>query len=294
MNLQEQILQLRSLKTLLEEKENELTIIKEIQDDFDTDLEEAKQKNLPQPPTYPQCPKEFYEIPKEIEPEGGSPVALLLGPIGWGLNAAANKEKKRIQEMNAKIDRENAINRALYEKQMKQYEEDVRNYEYRLKQYTEDKTKVMNINIDLFMKRNAHRITERKNHEEKVKQLDIKIKESTILSNNDKNLELVRFVLDKLESSRADSLMMALNLYDDHKRKEYEFETRLKIDSDNRRWQMEQQRFENELRKREENERRMNQWAYEREMRDIQRDRLREEKRQADELEQIRKMAEKY
>ena len=113
-----------------------------------------------------------------------------------------------------------------------------------------------------------------------------KIAEYDILPDSDKDSEIVDFVIKKLSTNRADSIMMALNMYDDEKRKNEEFKARLQMDAFNR-------RMEADERSRRDAEMQREMREHNRKMESLERDRLWEERRAADELAEIRKAAEK-
>ena len=100
----------------------------------------------------------------------------------------------------------------IYDIAMEQYKEDLENYD-RICDETIEKAVVE------FIEKNEYRLDEIEELKKKAEDLEKQIADIKVIADKDKNLSLVTFVLDKLESYRADSLMMALNLYDAQKSK---------------------------------------------------------------------------
>lgn len=278
----------------------------EMKQSYDKDYRACDWQGLPPMPKKPSEPRKPSMTP-HVEANKRAytllysvPIAFLLLLINEGMFLIApvclvlllpihliiRKKKKEVMLQNQRIDEKNAQLKKEYDKACAEHEKKIEAYSKEFKQYELSKNEKIKANRENFIRDNAGRVQELEQMKAQIAQLENNIANCNILSAQDKNLRVVGFVLDKLESGRADSLMMALNMYDDNKRKNDEFQTRLMIDENNR-------RMERDRQMRAEAEARREAAAFASEMRSIERDRLREQKRAADELEEIRKLAEK-
>ena len=216
MELQEQIAELRKLQTLLISKEYAESQAKIKKESYNKDIDEYTKKKLPPMPEQPKAPV-LYEKPlKENTQTPTSPLTYLFG-FGFYVNSYKKKKSKEIDRENQEIAEDNRKLRLQYEQEMKiydiameQYKEDLENYD-RICDETIEKAVVE------FMEKNEYRLDEIDELKTEAEKLGEQIAAIKVLADKDKHLSLVTFVLDKLESYRADSLMMALNLYDAQK-----------------------------------------------------------------------------
>lgn len=253
---------------------------------FKQDMEAYSTKNLPVAPQKPKEPK-MPTMPKPTD-KGDGMVNPALFLVGLGVFAmAANKKKKKDAEAQDKKNWDDYYARkAQYDKDYPKYCRDLEAYNKDSKEYEAAKEKKIAENIEEFKRINSSRTEEMNKILADMAVCSKRIADNKVLPDADKNSDLVEFVIKKLSTNRADSLMMALNMYDEEKRKDREFKARLEFDAFNR-------RMESEERSRREAEIQREQREHNRKMESLAKDRLWEERRAADELAEIRKAAEK-
>lgn len=290
MDLNSQIVQLRELLKLLVKCEQLTEKAEALEEAYQDDMESCARNNLPVAPKMPKKPSS-PKLTAHVEVDKPAYIVMYLMGIGClvlllPFHIIIKKKKAEARRENERIDRENNHRKEEYDRACAEYESALAHYEKARKAFEADKNQRIQNNRDAFVRDNAYRIKELNQVKAQIDDLKGAIAQSTILADRDKTVEVVLFVLDKLESNRADSLMAALNLYDENKRKNSEFQARLMIEQTNH-------QIERDRQIREETNRRMEAMAFANEMRSIEKERLREQKRAADAIEEIRKMADK-
>lgn len=281
---------LRELYHWIVERETLDYEVKEMERSYDKDYRACDWQGLPPMPKKPSEPRKPSMTPHVEVNKPGYTIMYLIG-IGCLIlllpfHIIIKKKKNEAIEENRRIDAKNAQLMKDYDKTRAEHAKKMEVYRKEFQEYERLKNEKIKTNRENFIRDNAGRVQQVEQMKAQIAQLANNIANSDILSDQDKNTVTVGFVLDKLESGRADSLMMALNLYDEDKRRRDEFQTRLMIDENNRRMERDRQMRAEEDARREAR-------AFASEMQSLERERLREQKRAADELEEIRKLAEK-
>lgn len=288
MDLQTQIKELRDLLYFLAEKNTAIRKREELVSNYERGLEAAPKKNLPAAPVQPNAPRKPAQ-PKHVEADTKVHFKdfMLFSWYSFLIKAVGKKKTiKKAEEANAQLDKEYAEKMERYKKDYAQWEKDMKAYTDAYAKWQSDVKKKNDENIEKYKKANVNTQKEIKQLDAEIAEADKKIAASTVLSDKDKNSEVVLFLIDKLESGRADSIMMALNMYDAEKRQEAQFRAQLQMDAFNR--QMEADR-----RKRWEAEQERAQWSHNRQMEEYARETRDYERQQAKDLEEIRKAADK-
>ncbi len=179
-----------------------------------------------------------------------------------------------------------------YRQKLERYIRDLKNYKSYLKKYRTDYEKYLK-DCDEYEKNrlqmrdnNAQKFRdeiERLNQEKKqalatMEQTKSRISGNSVLASSEKTLEVVGFVIDKLERRRADSVKEALNLMDEESRRR----AQAMADAQWRAWEAQRARDEQWQRDRE-------QFWHNYNMQSAANERAAQAKRTADELERIRK-----
>lgn len=303
---------------LLKKLADDLTEINQLKEAIPTQEEESKKaikalidKDLPhgkKAPTKPVAPRQptkpseprIVTVTEKFGPD--KPYRSFFVPwFFWGI-----MRKKRNQEWQQAVDEENARNSARhvsamckYDGQMKAYRRQVKEYEAALEKYEADVKAHQQNEKDVAAAREQKRKDNQVQYaaqiaaesdkapamERRIAALQASVKANTVLADQDKYLRLVNFVLNKLTTHRADSIMAALNLFDDDARKSAEFEARLKHDQFMRELEADQRRWEQKERDRIDAEFRHQQWEHNMRQESINRERLSELKRVREALE---------
>lgn len=285
MDLETQKKQIEDLLQLLVSQDRAVRKRSELIDKYEQGLEAAPKKRLPPAPFQPNAPRKPSK-PKHVEVDGMvNPVLYLFG-MGLFVSFFKKKQKKEAEEKNRQMDAEYAEKMAQYERDYAQWQKDLDAYTKAYAKWQDDVKKKTDENITKYKKDNAGVHKQVKELDEELAVLESQIAASTILSSKDKNLDVVLFVSDKLGSGRADSIMMALNMYDAEKRQEAQFRAQLQMDAFNR-------QMETDRRKRWEAEQERAQWSHNRQMEEYAKQTRDYERQQAKDLEEIRKAAER-
>lgn len=285
MDLETQKKQIEDLLQLLVSQDLAVKKRREITEKYKQGLEAAPKKMLPPAPVQPNAPRKPSK-PKHVEVDGMvNPVLYLFG-MGLFVSFFKKKQKKEAEEKNRQMDAEYAERMAQYERDYAQWQKDLDAYTKAYAKWQDDVKKKTDENITKYKKDNAGIHKQVKELDEELAVLESQIAASTILSSKDKNLDVVLFVSDKLGSGRADSIMMALNMYDAEKRQEAQFRAQLQMDAFNR-------QMETDRRKRWEAEQERAQWSHNRQMEEYAKQTRDYERQQAKDLEEIRKAAER-
>ncbi len=285
MDLETQKKQIEDLLQLLVSQDRAVRKRRELIDKYEQGLEAAPKKMLPPAPVQPNAPRKPSK-PKHVEVDGMvNPVLYLFG-MGLFVSFFKKKQKKEAEEKNRQMDAEYAEKMAQYERDYAQWQKDLDAYTKAYAKWQDDVKKKTDENITKYKKDNAGVHKQVKELDEELAVLESQIAASTILSSKDKNLDVVLFVSDKLGSGRADSIMMALNMYDAEKRQEAQFRAQLQMDAFNR-------QMETDRRKRWEAEQERAQWSHNRQMEEYAKQTRDYERQQAKDLEEIRKAAER-
>ena len=303
---------------LLKKLADDLTEINQLMEEIPVQKEKSQkavkaliEKDLPhgkKAPTKPEAPKQpkkpsaprIVTVQDKFGPD--KPYINILVPwFFWGL-----MRKKRNQEWQQAVDEENAKNSARhvsamcnYDEQMKVYRRQVKAYEEAMEKYEADLKAHQQNEKDVAAAREQKRKDNRVQYaaqivaendktpalERRLAAVQASVKANTVLADQDKYLSLVNFVINKLTTHRADSIMAALNLFDEDKRKIAEFEARLKHDQFMRQLEADQRRWEQQERDRKDAEFRHQQWEHNMRQESINRERLSELKRVREALE---------
>ena len=270
---------------------------------IDRDLPSGKQApskpEAPKQPHKPSAPK-IVNVYDKFGPD--TPFRSFFVPwFLWGL-----MRKKRNQEWQQAVDEENAKNSARhisamckYDEQMKVYRRQLKDYEAAMEKYEADlkahRQNEANVAAAREQKRKDNQVQyaaqiaaendKVPTMERRLAALQASVKANTVLADQDKHLRLVLFVLNKLKTRRADSVMAALNLYDEDKRKNDEFNARLEYDRFMHKLDADQRKWEQQERDRKDAEFRHQQWEHNMRQESINRERLSELKRVREALE---------
>lgn len=319
MSLQQEIDLLRQLKDALREVyELEQTIPKQ-KESTEKAIKALIDKDLPKgkkAPPKPSDPVAKPKHPKEpqmltIEEKYGRkkpPINPLIPWFFWGV-----VRKKTMKEWQQAVDEENRKRTEKYERDClnykereKEYKRQVENHKREMEKYAADLEAYQADQAKISEAKAQKRQENQKQYAQQIAQENAKvaaleqrlaevraaIQANPVLADQDKSMGVVSFVLEKLETRRADSVMAALNLYDDDRRKAQEFETKLRIDQMNREFEAEQRRWEQQERSRREAQQQFEQWSHNMEMKNLERERLKEQRRTNEELEMLRKATE--
>lgn len=172
-----------------------------------------------------------------------------------------------------------------YIKELKKYRSELIKYREEYKKYLDDQDEYRNRKATL-KRENAQKFKEeieglnqkRQNAKNTLYQTKARIASNNVLASSEKTLEVVDFVIDKLERRRADSVKEALNLMDDESRRR----AQAMADAQWRAWEAQRARDEQWQRDRE-------QFWHNYNMQTAENERVAQAKRAADELERIRK-----
>lgn len=282
----------------------------------------------PEPPKKPKAPSALKLT--TIEEKYGRkkpPVNIFIPWMFWGI-----VRKKELKQWQSEVDAENNKRTALYEQEQRHYQEQLKayndqctiwrekteEYEKKMEKYQSQYAKYQ-ADLAIYNEAKANAIEKKRQEnavtyasqiaqekanvatmQQHLSEAVAAIHASTILAEKDKTINLVRFVLDKLETHRADSLRDALNLYDEEQKyiakleiERMQHEERMRADQFRHDLDAEQRRWENQERSRREAQQQFEQWSHNQQMQALERERLREARRASDELEQIRKAQEK-
>lgn len=289
MDLQAQITELNHLLYLHFDKEEAVSKCRELMHNYEEGMKDATEWGLPVAPKKPREPRK-PSPPKHVvaDTKVHTKELMLLGYLAY-LNKAVKKKKilKEAQETNERLDDE-------YGKQLVKYDKEHAKWEKDMEVYTDSYAKwqvaVKNKreeNIEKYKKDNAGMLEQVKQLEAKIAKIEKEIAATTILSAADRNNKhLINSISLKLSTGRADSIMMALNMYDAEKRQEDQFRAQLQMDAFNR-------QMETDRRKRWEAEQERAQWSHNRQMEEYAKQTRDYERQQAKDLEEIRKAAER-
>ena len=289
MDLETQKKQIKDLLSLLVSQDLAVRKRRELTDKYEKGLESAPKKSLPPAPVQPNAPRK-PSAPKHVVADTKVHAQEFMMGLGYVsfLYKKLNKKKieKEAQDENDRLDKEYAEKMAKYEKDYAKWQKDLDAYTKAYAKWQDDVKKKTDENIAKYKKDNAGVHKQVKELDEELAELEAKIAASTILSSKDKNMDVVLFVSDKLDSGRAASIMMALNMYDAEKRQEAQFRAQLQMDAFNR-------QMETDRRKRWEAEQERAQWSHNRQMEEYAKQTRDYERQQAKDLEEIRKAAER-
>lgn len=286
MDLQTQLKELRHLEYLLVSKDVVIRERDKITKNYEKGLENASKTGVPTAPVQPNAPR-IPTKPKHIEVDTSVNPALYFFGIGVYVKAALKKKKKDAEEKNQQMDAEYAEKMAKYEKDYAKWQEDLKVYTDAYAKWQVAVKKKTDGNVEKYKKENTGMLAQVKKLEAELADLEKGIAASTILSSEkDKNLDIVIFLIQKLDSGRADSIMMALNMYDMEKRQEAQHQARMQAEAFDR-------RMEADRRKQWEAKQEWEQWSHNRQMESYAKETRDYERQQAKDLEEIRKAADK-
>ena len=279
--------QLEDLLSLLVRKDTVTDERRGIRDAYERGLESASKRGLPVAPTKPKEPKMPHKQKYAAVDTSLRPKDFLLGYVSiFARKLSKKKQEKEVAETNARIDKEYAEKMAQYEKDMAKWKKDMDAYTAAYAKWEKDLKKKTDDNSDKYRQDNTHVLEQVKQLDAELADLNSQIDACKILSSKDKNLEVVLYISNKLDTGRADSVMMALNMYDMEKRQEAQFRARMEADAFDR-------RMEADRRKQWEAEQSMKQWNHNRQMEEYARETRNYERDQAKALEEIRKTTER-
>ena len=311
MDLLQEMEQLRQLLAALQERERLSALLSKQTERSRKAIRAMVDKDLPKSMAAPHKPKSPVHAP--VAPEKPRLVVMQdtiknEKPSGfWFSRKKREREQREQQELvertNRKLIEEYNRDYANYLEREKEHKRQVENYEREMIQYTAALEQYKNSSAHSKEAKEQKREENRKQYaaqiaqeeakvtemEQELTQLHALIEAASVVAASDKNIPLVRFVLDKLETRRADSVMMALNQYDAERKQAQDFETKMKIDAMNIRFEAEQRRWERQV----DSQRQTDAWLRDLEKQNLARESLKEQKRTNDELERIRRAAER-